>query len=124
MSSRRRYPRHPYAWWQATTARFLRSGLTAEAFAQTINVHPQSLERWRRQFAADARARPAGLAVSDPPQFVEVSVAAPSVLEPAVALRVAIEAQVGALSLRVLADADPVFAGTVLAVLAKAVQPC
>jgi hypothetical protein len=122
MPSRRHFPHRPNTWWHATVAKYRRSGLSPEAFARSINAHPATLLRWCKLFAVDAPA-PAALAVS-PPCFVEVSLAGAPQPEPARSPRAVVEAQVGALSLRVLADADPVFAGTLLAALAKAVAPC
>ncbi|MBM4343820.1 MAG: hypothetical protein FJ100_10655 [Deltaproteobacteria bacterium] len=122
MPSHRHFPHRPSTWWHATVARFRCSGLSPEAFARSINAHPATLLRWCKQFSADAPT-PATLSVG-PPRFVEVSVSAAPQPEPSRSNRAVVEAQVGALSLRVLDDADPVFAGTLLAALARVVGPC
>lgn len=122
MPSRRHFPHRPSTWWNATVSAFHRSGHSPEAFARSINAHPATLLRWCKLFAADAPA-PTVMTVNAP-RFVEVSLAATPQPEPVPAARAVVEAQVGAMSLRVLAGADPVFAGTLLAALAKAVAPC
>lgn len=127
-AKRCQFPSHPRAWWRTAVVDFEQSCLSGKDFAQTINVHPDSVSWWCRRFAADKAAAAVAAANSvvrvvakQPSRFVEVAVVPSVVLPPAVAV---VEAQVGALTIRILASADAKFAGTLLGAVAKAVGPC
>jgi hypothetical protein len=64
--------RRTRAWWQATVARWRRSGATAETFAKGAGVKAGTLRWWSYELARDTRAKHGSTAI------VPIEIAVPS----------------------------------------------
>ena len=118
MSRRLTLPeRHDRAWWQAAVARLEASGLDAAEMAAQLGVHRSTLTWWRSRLAREAGV----LTKPGAGAFVRVEVEPAPV---AAARSVAVEALVGPLVVRVFADADSAWCGSMLGALAREAARC